>query len=950
MKSTSVVLLAFIFLLTLPGKASAVNDETEIRSVVSAFCEALRNRSIDDLKSSTDWNWNDAGIAFWKAQFGSGEFATHPISGFAVKTVTINGSTATVSVGWDRTDASTGADYKAYGFNHRVIFLTRLPSGWKVLRFETAENDLINRILRSDSFEERQQMIRAESELNTHRVLFVILFRLRNDGKYDQTEEFYQLADWFNDEYYKGRDEKNFVNTQLNILNSKASTQVALGNIDEAVRIYLELARVAEDYQRRSGELVAGAALGVVNLGALYLRQGDLARAEYFANATLKMLEKADRVKQNVLFSSVYGLLGDIALRREQSEKAAEYFKKAGQDADFGRAVALAGQGKLSDAIAIFESISENFDRGFAQKLPVNLPQAIEVSTRLADAYVVTGSIDDAVRHATRAVRFADQLKNPEYRYAALTSLGRVRLRVGEFDAAVTAFRAAVEVIEAARENVIGNPSDRLFFFDNRTEAFQRLVEIAVRRGEIGRAFEISELGRARALKEIVRSGWFDWRDALSAADRLTEEGLRRKRYELNRRQTLQRLVTTTDQLEIEATNRAIESTRSEYEFFRTTAFIRNPAIRRSFGNVKPVTEATLLNLLRRRGEAILSFFNTEERTFLFVARQTNGKPRVDVVTLDASPKEIGTAVRRLRELIENRDLDFKPAAKNLYRILFAKASNFLSGINNFTIVPDGELWDVPFAALIDGNDRFMIESGSINIVQSLTALEELERTRIGRAEIDGILAFGNPKFDRDSLIQLSAEKRSTLGNLPEAEIEVNTLKSIFRGGSRVEIGSNAVEGLWKTEAGRFRYLHLATHGVTDPIEPLYSHLLLSTGNKNNDDGLLEAWEIMELKLNADLVVLSACETGRGRVGAGEGMIGLSWAFAVAGVPRVVSSQWMVNSASTSQLMIGFHRELRSRKSASVAEALRRSMIQTSRDARYRHPYYWAGFVSIGGR
>ena len=101
------------------------------------------------------------------------------------------------------------------------------------------------------------------------------------------------------------------------------------------------------------------------------------------------------------------------------------------------------------------------------------------------------------------------------------------------------------------------------------------------------------------------------------------------------------------------------------------------------------------------------------------------------------------------------------------------------------------------------------------------------------------------------------------------------------------------------------------------------------------------------MRLDARLVVLSACETGRGRVRAGEGTIGLSWAFALAGSPTVVASHWKVDERSTSDLMVAFHRNLRA-SDTDVAAALRSAARGLMRDPRYRHPFYWAGFFAVG--
>ena len=116
-----------------------------------------------------------------------------------------------------------------------------------------------------------------------------------------------------------------------------------------------------------------------------------------------------------------------------------------------------------------------------------------------------------------------------------------------------------------------------------------------------------------------------------------------------------------------------------------------------------------------------------------------------------------------------------------------------------------------------------------------------------------------------------------------------------------------------------------------------------------DDDGLLEAREIMQLNLHANLVVLSTCQTARGRIGAGEGVVGISWAFFVAGVPTTVVSQWNVDSASTASLMVNFHRHLQEQSGARKAEALRQAALELlNNNKAYRHPFYWAGFVVIG--
>ena len=174
------------------------------------------------------------------------------------------------------------------------------------------------------------------------------------------------------------------------------------------------------------------------------------------------------------------------------------------------------------------------------------------------------------------------------------------------------------------------------------------------------------------------------------------------------------------------------------------------------------------------------------------------------------------------------------------------------------------------------------------------------------------LVAFGNPVIGRDE------QRNEELCPLPEAETEVSSIaKSFGPIGNKVLIGREASEKTFKALAPTYATIHLATHGVIDNRHPLYSHLLLTkTEGDPENDGLLEAREIMNMKLDADLAVLSACETANGRISPGEGVMGTSWAFFVAGTRSMLVSQWKVNSASTSQLMVNFYHALQSRENA----------------------------------
>lgn len=207
---------------------------------------------------------------------------------------------------------------------------------------------------------------------------------------------------------------------------------------------------------------------------------------------------------------------------------------------------------------------------------------------------------------------------------------------------------------------------------------------------------------------------------------------------------------------------------------------------------------------------------------------------------------------------------------------------------------------------------------------------------------------MGNPAWGSGEVERVKAVYRDeNFGNLPLAETEVAKLRQIYgEEGSHVYIGREARESRFKAEAAQSKVLHLATHGVLNNASPLYSYLLLADEGGGREDGLLEARELLQMKLQAELAVLSACETARGRVGTGEGLIGLSWALFVSGVPTTVLSQWKVESDSTSQLMVAFHQNRK--KGLSDAEALRAAALAIRNEPAYQHPFYWAPFIVIG--
>jgi CHAT domain-containing protein len=305
---------------------------------------------------------------------------------------------------------------------------------------------------------------------------------------------------------------------------------------------------------------------------------------------------------------------------------------------------------------------------------------------------------------------------------------------------------------------------------------------------------------------------------------------------------------------------------------------------------------------------------------------------------------------------LAKRNYDFRAAATELYSLLLKPAQAQLSGKDNLIIVPEMELWNLPFQALVSGSGRYVIQDYALSYSPSLTVLREMAKARKKEKPFAAtLLAFGNPTLRKDAVDKLQSSYRDErLSPLPEAEQEVKELAQLYGPKrSQILIGAEAREDRMKADAGKFRILHLATHGILDDASPMYSYVVMAQPDRNSsEDGLLEAREIMNLDLNADLVVLSACETARGRIGAGEGVIGLTWAVFVAGCPTTVVSQWSVESASTTELMKAFHSNLNTHlqrsSSPATSRALQSAALSLLQNNKYNHPFYWAGFVVVG--
>ena len=441
----------------------------------------------------------------------------------------------------------------------------------------------------------------------------------------------------------------------------------------------------------------------------------------------------------------------------------------------------------------------------------------------------------------------------------------------------------------------------------------------------------------------MLRGGKAEAGETLTQSELAREAELLRTITQANTRLTREQSRSGASDASLASSRSEVERARLAYEGFRFALYAARPELRARRGEYAGLTDARIAELMPDERTALIEFAITNETSLVLFVLTRDSRTKLFALTaheIKIDRREITARIDEFHKRIARRDLLYKNLARELYDSLLAPISDALRGTTRLVIVPDGALWALPFQALIDERGRYLIETHAISYAPSLAVLSEMQRAASLKRLADNpvsLLAFGTASSG--------------------AEAEVERLANIYPAKrSRVFTGASAREESFKSEAERHAVLHVAAHGTVDDANPMYSHIRLAAEPETaeaTEDGLLEAWEIARLRLRADLVVLSACETARGRAAAGEGVIGLSWALFVPGAPASIVSNWKVYSASTTELMVGFHRRLRRTSGAyatrpTKAEALRQASLFLLRERNLRHPFYWAGFVLIG--
>lgn len=662
-------------------------------------------------------------------------------------------------------------------------------------------------------------------------------------------------------------------------------------------------------------------ARAVNNLGVVYYDQGDYERSlQYMRRATeLFASLNNDAALVGQFHSNIGVMLQFLGHDKEALDEYAQAEALAVKGGEVeqqmhvknNRASLYRDNGQPAKALEEMLVVSEYYSTS-----PMRT-DALRCVGEYAQTLLALGRTEEAITVAGKALIEAREIGGPDIIRMILAPLGNAYLRLGKRAEARQAFLETIAAVESIK--LTGREDEKENFFHEQARPYQGMVQLAREEGNNFEALQYAERAKARLLLDVLQGGRADFARAMTPVEKQRESDLSAAVAKVD-----------SQLLKGGHANLALLDERNKsavaLDEFRQALYRAHPDLRLQRAEFQPIAMPQIAELLRDNDTALIEYTVTAGAAYVFTfVRGPDGKPLLEAHDL-RDPATLGAAIEAFRAQLGARDLGYRTAAQALYTRVFGQSARTLRGKTRLVIVPDGPLWSLPFQALVSPQGKHLIEESSVFYAPSLTAVHAMQR-----------LARGNSAPGR-TLLAMAA--------LPETTREAQQLGALYGAqSSNVIVGDKVNKERWKTDAPRYRILHVATHGILNSNSPLSSYLVM------NGDNVITAREILKMNLQADLTVLSACETARGKFRFGEGLIGMSWAFLVAGTPTTVVSQWKVDSASTSELMLAFHRNLKVKSGSPLsgrAQALREAELQLLASPQYKHPFYWAGFVMIG--
>ncbi|HEX9945728.1 MAG TPA: CHAT domain-containing tetratricopeptide repeat protein [Thermoanaerobaculia bacterium] len=739
---------------------------------------------------------------------------------------------------------------------------------------------------------------------------------------------------------------------------------IYLNNLGDTYQILGDWKKAFDHYRRciELGRLVRNRKLEgtiLINLAGAYLHLGQIDDARSSLDSALALGRQIDSREVQTF------ALGNLALFLLQSKRPAEAVEHA------RKAVGLGG--------SIEE---ETFSRYVLGRALRDAGDTAQARTELTNAL--------ALAHRRGALGTEAEIN---------LTLARMDRDGGDLPAALSRIQTAIELIESRRNRVI-SPELRTSFLASKQDYYELQVDTLMAlhekrptEGFAAEALQASEQARARGLLDILNEAGADI--GLGADPALVEKE-RQAREQVNARDWYRRELLAQEDPDREKVVDAEQRLGEALDALQKVQVKRRESSPRYAALIQPQPlEVAEIQRQVLDGEALLLEYSLgAKRSFLWAVAPDSlasfelpGRDKIEQAArryyklLTVRNNRLpGEPVPAWKKRIIESDAEAERTARELSQLILGPAEKLL-GRRTLLIVADGALQYIPFAALpIPASETPLATRHEVVNLPSASVLAVMRRELHGRPPAPRLLAiFADPVFQKDDkrllrdlgkpdqirLTQASLTQRgggleesqekgvdlSTLHRLTFSQKEADTIaalvppsevfKAVGFAASRTAVAGCGLGG--------YRNVHFATHGVLDSHHPELSGLVLSLYDERGErqDGFLRLNDIYSLRLNADLIVLSACKTALGKEIRGEGLVGLTRGFMYAGAARVLASLWSVEDRATAELMGSFYRGML-RDGLSPAAALRRAQLEMSRTAAWKSPYFWAGFSLQG--
>jgi CHAT domain-containing protein/tetratricopeptide (TPR) repeat protein len=715
----------------------------------------------------------------------------------------------------------------------------------------------------------------------------------------------------------------NSLKEQNNCLTNIALIYIDVGDYERALEYSLKalkLDRKLNDWARISKDLN--------NIGIIFTKKGKISENRYdfqsalnYYNESLDIVTKIRDLNTEV---KVLNNIGSIHYHLGENAKSLDYFKRA-----LGKAEAVRDSEEMSIIL-----------------------------NNIGIVYSHMGNYEESTRYYQRVIDLASKIEGNRVLWEAYFEIANAYRNQNQLPAALENYRRSISVIENIRSTINLEELKATYLgTDKRIDAYHNLIALFIRLYQerhlpqyAAEAFRYFERAKARAFLDSIEISKLDLSEGTSQQLLNKETDLMNDISQLHTRLLIPQLSSK----QRDEINENLEEREDQLESLRREIREVSPV----YANIRYPKTVTLQ-------EAQATLIDDETVCFAYlVAKENSYGLAITHKNIKIFPLPERTEVQKLVQgyltaITDVTNQDFH-LGHRLYDVLIRPGLS--PKIKRLIIVPDDVLYFLPFETLLsrEAGREWLIKDFTFDYVPSLSSLRELieRRKSNGHRPQKDILALGDPSFGVNEiepeagggdLLQGSNNPAATaFSRLKYSGLEIEKIAALFKPAKRsiLERDQASEENFKNQDLADFRIIHFATHAFVDDQKPARSSIVLALDQDPREDGFLQMREIFNLKMQADLVVLSACQTGLGQLIRGEGIEGLSRAFFYSGASSVLLSLWAINDQASYQLLERFYLHLRS--AHPVMDSLRLAKLEMIDSKVLDHPYYWAGFIVSG--